>query len=78
MAKENSLNRKKMIIEENLKLQKGRENIGMDKNKNIYNKLKEKWPYKCHVLIANAKYIIFTLILVPVYYICVCTICCKL
>ena len=42
MAKENSLNRKKMIIEENLKLQKGRENIGMDKNKNIYNKLKEK------------------------------------
>lgn len=37
MAKENSLNRKKMIIEENLKLQKGRENIGMDKNQNKYN-----------------------------------------
>lgn len=32
----------------------GKEHIGMNNNKNKYKKLKEKWPYKCHIHIANA------------------------
>ena len=33
----------------------GKEHTEMNKNKSKYKKLKEKWPYKCHIHVANAK-----------------------